>query len=110
MSAGVHAVCLRRGNPIKKVARNTEAAEVAGCLSGAGLMLILTACLTMYGAASFQGDEPPLGKKTLTGRSIISDPAKTPEGWSKFTAGFLFGGISGVAWAYIMTQTLPYYS
>ena len=90
--------------------RNTEAAEVAGCLSGAGLMLILTACLAMYGAASFQGDEPVLGKKTLTGRSIISDPAKTPEGWSKFTAGFLFGGISGVAWAYIMTQTLPYYS
>merc|ERR1712054_141117 len=90
--------------------RNSEAAEVAGCLSGAGLILILTACLTMYGVAQFQGDETPLKSKTLTGRTIISDPAKTPEGWSKFSAGFLFGGLSGVAWAYIMTQTLPFYS
>ena len=90
--------------------RNSEAAEVAGCLSGAGLILILTACLTMYGVAQFQGDEKPLKNKTLTGRTIISDPAKTPEGWSKFSAGFLFGGLSGVAWAYIMTQTLPFYS
>jgi hypothetical protein len=30
--------------------------------------------------------------------------------WSEFTAGWLVGGLSGVAWAYILTQTLPYYS
>jgi hypothetical protein len=30
--------------------------------------------------------------------------------WSEFSGGFLVGGLSGVAWAYIMTQVLPYYS
>lgn len=36
--------------------------------------------------------------------------AQTAEGWQKFAAGWLVGGLSGVAWAYILTQTLPYYS
>ncbi len=34
---------------------------------------------------------------------------QTAEGWQKFTAGWLVGGLSGVAWAWILTQTLPYY-
>merc|ERR1719321_1150104 len=29
-------------------------AEIAGCLSAAGLVIILTACLSIYGAVSFQ--------------------------------------------------------
>ena len=35
--------------------------------------------------------------------------AQTAEGWQKFAAGWFVGGLSGVAWAYILTQTLPYY-
>ena len=34
---------------------------------------------------------------------------QTSAGWQKFAAGWLVGGLSGVAWAYILTQTLPYY-
>lgn len=89
--------------------RATEAAEVAGCLSGAGLVLILTACLSIYGAVSFQRDEI-VGVKTLTGRSITRDPLQSSEGWANFTSGWLVGGLSGVAWSYILTQVLPYYN
>merc|ERR1719454_2146856 len=42
-------------------------AEVAGCMSAAGLVLILAACLSIYGAASFQRKET-IGVKTLSGR------------------------------------------
>jgi photosystem I subunit 11 len=35
---------------------------------------------------------------------------QSAEGWQKFAAGWFVGGLSGVAWAYILTQTLPYYS
>ena len=30
--------------------------------------------------------------------------------WSQFSSGWLVGGLSGVAWSYILTQVLPYYS
>jgi len=89
--------------------RATDAAEVAGCLSGAGLVLILTACLSIYGATAFQRDEV-VGLKTLTGRNITRDPLQSSEGWAQFTSGWLVGGLSGVAWSYILTQVLPYYS
>mmetsp|Transcript_18440 Transcript_18440/g.39631 ORF Transcript_18440/g.39631 Transcript_18440/m.39631 type:complete len:196 (+) Transcript_18440:78-665(+) len=90
--------------------RNVEGvAEIAGCMSGAGLVLILALCLSIYGSAQFQS-EPPLGVKTLSGRSVTRDPLQSAKGWNDFAAGFTVGGLSGVAWAYILTQTLPYYS
>ena len=85
-------------------------AEKAGCASAAGLVLILTACLAMYGAVTFQGGAPGLGVKTLSGRTIPRDPLQSSAGWSSFTAGWLVGGLAGTAWAYFLTQTLPYYS
>ncbi|GAX84086.1 hypothetical protein CEUSTIGMA_g11510.t1 [Chlamydomonas eustigma] len=89
--------------------RNVEGvAEVAGCLSGAGLVLILALCLSIYGSAQFQ-TTPSIGVKTLTGRSIIRDPLQSAEGWNGFTAGFTVGGLSGAAFSYILTQILPYY-
>ena len=45
-------------------------AEKAGCLSAAGLVAILTACLAIYGAATFQQDTPQLGVKTLSGEAL----------------------------------------
>lgn len=30
--------------------------------------------------------------------------------WAEFAAGFTVGGEAGVAWAYVCTQILPYYS
>ncbi|KAF5840021.1 photosystem I reaction center subunit XI [Dunaliella salina] len=84
-------------------------AEVVGCMSAAGLVLILALCLSLYGNAAFQ-NQPSMGKKTLSGRPLPQDPLMSEEGWAKFAAGFTVGGLSGVAWAYILTQILPYYS
>ena len=89
--------------------RATESAEIAGCLSGAGLVLILTACLSIYGATAFQTEEV-IGVKTLSGRDVNRDPVQSSDGWAKFTSGWLVGGLSGVAWSYFLTQVLPYYS
>jgi len=54
-------------------------AEIAGCLSAAGLVGILALCLTLYGAASFQ-TKAPLGVKTLSGRAIERDSLQSGEG------------------------------
>ena len=85
-------------------------AEVSGSLSGAGLIIILATCLAMYGAATFQGKASSVAKKTLSGRTLPADPLFSAAGWSAFTSGFLTGGLSGVAWAYVCTQVLPYYN
>lgn len=61
--------------------RNVEGtAEVAGALGGAGLVVILTVCLAIYGAATFQAPTPSVGVKTLTGREIKPDPLQTADG------------------------------
>lgn len=54
-------------------------AEVAGCMSAAGLVLILAVCLSIYGSASFQST-PKLGVKTLSGRSVQRDPLQSADG------------------------------
>ena len=51
-----------------------ELAERVGVLSSAGLIVILTLALTIYGAATFQQDEPTIGVKTLSGREVSRDP------------------------------------
>merc|ERR1711977_666672 len=58
-------------------------AEIAGCMSAAGLVIILAACLSIYGAVSFQRKEV-IGVKTLSGREIIRDELQTSSGWEDF--------------------------
>ncbi|KAG6520483.1 photosystem I reaction center subunit XI, chloroplastic-like [Zingiber officinale] len=92
--------------------RNTEVAGAAGSLAAAGLVAILSVCLTMYGVASFNEGEPSTAPTlTLTGRKKEADKLQTAEGWSQFSGGFFFGGISGVLWAYFLLYVLdlPYY-
>jgi Photosystem I reaction centre subunit XI len=177
-------VVLQATGPFIKLGplRNVDGvAEIAGTASAAGLVLILTACLTIYGAAKFQQPKSEIGVKTLSGacfaslpwhsltdhlsrsclrrsfafrlqnplsvaqqsssaprylpsiaagqhpsaprksdpghtsfrptiagRPVDRDPLQSSEGWQKFTGGWLVGGLSGVAWGYILTQILPY--
>ncbi|KAM1095947.1 hypothetical protein TB2_010523 [Malus domestica] len=92
--------------------RNTPYAGGAGSLAAAGLVVILTLCLTIYGISSFKEGEPSSAPAlTLTGRKKEPDQLQTAEGWSKFTGGFFFGGISGVTWAYFLLYVvnLPYF-
>lgn len=44
------------------------------------LVFILTGCLTIYGSATFQNEEPQVGLKTLSGREIERDPLQTADG------------------------------
>jgi photosystem I subunit 11 len=90
--------------------RNVDgSAEIAGCLAGAGLVIILASCLSIYGAATFQRKEI-VGIKTLTGREITRDKLQTSEGWNDFASGWVFGGLSGVLYCYMCTQYFPYYN
>ena len=92
--------------------RDTPVAGGAGSLAAAGLVVILSICLTMYGVASFKEGEPSTAPSlTLTGRKKEPDQLQTADGWASFTGGFFFGGISGVIWAYFLLYVLnlPYY-
>lgn len=92
--------------------RNTDIAGPAGSLAAGGLIVILSICLTMYGAASFKEGEPSIAPTlTLTGRTKVPDQLQTADGWAKFSGGFFFGGISGVFWAYFLLYVLdlPYF-
>ncbi|XP_006366818.1 photosystem I reaction center subunit XI, chloroplastic-like [Solanum tuberosum] len=92
--------------------RNTEYAGGAGSLAAAGLVVILSMCLTIYGISSFkEGDPSTAPALTLTGRKKVPDQLQTADGWAKFTGGFFFGGISGVTWAYFLLYVLdlPYF-
>lgn len=54
--------------------RNVEGvAEISGSLSGAGVVVILSLCLTLYGATAFQNDRSQVGVKTLSG----AEPSET---------------------------------
>lgn len=63
--------------PLRNVAGT---AEIVGCASAAGVVLILALCLSIYGSATFQGSAMPVGLKTLSGRAISRDPLQTAEG------------------------------
>lgn len=76
--------------------RNTDVALLSGFLSTVGLIVILTACLSMYGNVSF----------TST-KENTKDLLQTSSGWSQFTAGFLVGSVGGAGFAYLLLANLP---
>eukprot|EP00244_Chara_vulgaris_P010427 TRINITY_DN47_c0_g1_i6.p1 TRINITY_DN47_c0_g1~~TRINITY_DN47_c0_g1_i6.p1 ORF type:complete len:233 (+),score=31.31 TRINITY_DN47_c0_g1_i6:350-1048(+) len=90
--------------------RNTDMALSAGSAAAAGLVVILSVCLSMYGIVTFPEGSSSGGLKTLTltGRAKEEDKLQTSEGWSGFTGGFIFGGLSGVAWAYFLLNNIQY--
>ncbi|GMI63463.1 photosystem I subunit l [Hibiscus trionum] len=87
--------------------RNASVAGGTKSPAAAGLVVILSVCLTMYGTASFKEGEPSTAPSlTLTGRKKEPDQLQTADGWAKFTDGFFFGGISGVTWALLPSLRL----
>nr|YP_009326729.1 photosystem I reaction center subunit XI [Membranoptera platyphylla]AMJ16986.1 photosystem I reaction center subunit XI [Membranoptera platyphylla] len=76
--------------------RNTDVALLSGFLSAVGLIIILTACLSMYGSASFDANNEE-----------TKDLLQTSEGWGQFTAGFLVGAIGGSGFAYLLLANIP---
>jgi photosystem I subunit XI len=81
--------------------RHTDNAYLAGLASAIGLVVILTACLSLY-------------TSTLPGAPLPSVAAPTApanlnnqKGWSDFTSAFLVGGAGGAAVAYFLLANIP---
>ncbi|MGF1540042.1 MAG: photosystem I reaction center protein subunit XI [Pleurocapsa sp.] len=73
--------------------RETDTASLGGLISGLAMILIATACLSIYGIVSFQG------KPTNS-----EDSLQSSEGWSQFAAGFFVGGMGGAFVAHFLMQ------
>ncbi|NJL62173.1 MAG: photosystem I reaction center protein subunit XI [Methylacidiphilales bacterium] len=80
--------------------RNAENANLAGLLSSIGLVVILTACLSLYANSN-----PP---QPLASVTVPKPPNAftSKEGWNNFASAFLIGGIGGAITAYFLTSNL----
>lgn len=72
--------------------RDSDHAALGALISAVALVTILTACLSIYGLATFQG-----GDKDST-----TDSLQTSEGWSQFGGGFFIGAMGGAFVAYLL--------
>ncbi|MBL1177692.1 photosystem I reaction center subunit XI, partial [Pantanalinema sp. GBBB05] len=73
--------------------RDSDAAALGGLISGLAVILIATACMSVYGLVTFQGDN-----------DSTSDSLQTSEGWSQFAGGFFIGGMGGAFVAFFLLQ------
>ena len=82
--------------------RNAPSGNLAGLLSTIGLVVILTACLSMYANSN-----PYKPVATVT---VPNPPSafNTTEGWNNFASAFLIGGIGGGVTAYFLTSNLGF--
>ncbi|MBE9155882.1 photosystem I reaction center subunit XI [Nodosilinea sp. LEGE 06152] len=82
--------------------RDSDIPGLAGLLSAAGLIVILTACLSIYSGSG-------LNHSVTRATSPFPPPAslETDEGWSEFAGSFLIGGIGGATFAYLLAANLP---
>ena len=75
--------------------RNSDVALLSGYFSSVGLIVILSACLAIYGVVSFE-------------ENVGGDAVQSAEGWRKFTSGWLVGAIGGSGFAYILISNIPF--
>jgi photosystem I subunit 11 len=79
--------------------RNAPNANLAGLLGSVGLVVILTACLSLY--ANSNPD------KALASMAVPNPPVdafNSKESWNNFTSAFLIGGIGGAVVAFFLTS------
>lgn len=83
--------------------RDSDVPGLAGLLSASALIIILTACLSLYSGA---GVNQAVTKTTTP----FTPPAslETDEGWSEFAGSFLIGGIGGATFAYLLAANMPF--
>lgn len=80
--------------------RNTEQGNLIGFLSAGGLVVILTVCLAIYGAASFNKEWRSDFPTYFTVNPDVPNELKTSSGWNQFAVAFLVGGLGGAFVAY----------
>jgi photosystem II CP43 chlorophyll apoprotein len=71
--------------------RDTDFALLAGAASAGGLVIILSACLSVYGAVTCERGKHPIG--------VLPSNLRTQREWGLFTSGFLIGGLGGIVFA-----------
>ncbi len=83
--------------------RDYEKASYLGALiSVIGLVLIATACMSIFGLVSFPKDESQV--PYLQDNPQAPDDLKTAQGWSQFTGGFFIGAMGGAFAAYFLLE------
>lgn len=82
--------------------RDSDVPGIAGLLGAAGLVVILTACLSIYSGAGVNSGVTKTTTPFQPPEAFGSD-----EGWSEFGSGFLIGGIGGATFAYLLSANLP---
>lgn len=80
--------------------RNTDNANLAGLLGTIGLIVILTATLSLYANSN---PSQPVATVTVPNPP---DSFKTKEGWSNFGSAFLIGGLGGAVVAFLVASNL----
>ena len=80
--------------------RNSEVANFVGFVSTLSLIIILTACLLIYGYVTFS-ETKSSNKKSLV--DFLNS-----RGWSQFTSGFLVGGFGGTSIAYLLLKFINF--
>jgi photosystem I subunit XI len=82
--------------------RNTDLSEIAGVLSAAGLIGLLTVALSIFGKVQTVDDQ---GSVTTP---QIPPELKTASGWSAFTRSFMIGGLGGAFVAFALNPLLAF--
>jgi photosystem I subunit 11 len=75
--------------------RNSDVALLSGYFSAVGLIVIMVACLTIYGMVSFENNE-------------VKDELQSSQGWQQFTSGWLVGSVGGASFAYILISNIAF--
>lgn len=76
-----------------------EAANLGGLISGLALILIATACMSIYGLAAFQD------QKTIPNSNPQApEQWKTADGWGQVTGGFFLGAMGGAFVAFFLLE------
>jgi photosystem I subunit 11 len=73
--------------------RDSDVAAQGGLISGVALILIATACLSIYGLVTFSDTE-----------NESSNSLQTADGWSQFTGGFFIGAMGAAFVAFLLLQ------
>ncbi|MDH6060485.1 photosystem I reaction center protein subunit XI [Chrysosporum bergii ANA360D] len=76
-------------------------ANLAGLLGSVGLVVILTACLSLYANSN-----PAKALASVTVPNPPVDAFNSKENWNNFASSFLIGGIGGAVVAYFLTNNL----
>tara|TARA_B100000989_G_C19304530_1_gene369886 strand:- start:127 stop:609 length:483 start_codon:yes stop_codon:yes gene_type:complete len=80
--------------------RDSQVANFVGFVSTISLLIILTACLIIYGFVTFS-------KNDDTDETIKVD-FLTSKGWRQFTSGFIVGGFGGAGIAYVLLKLINF--